>query len=153
MKLFFDTCTIIDYLCNRNNSSTVDKILQFAEERKWQCIMSAGAFYTITYLLELDLKRNGFIDKQARIARLREILNGVLDTFVIPELDWTILYEGVNNIAFTDLEDSYQYEVACRIASNYLITDNLNDYKNSDQTIISILSPVEFLSRVRGMTY
>ena len=112
-----------------------------------------GAFYTITYLLELDLKRNGFIDKQARIARLREILNGVLDTFVIPELDWNILYEGVNNIAFTDLEDSYQYEVACRIASNYLITDNLNDYKNSDQTIISILSPVEFLSRVRGMTY
>ena len=84
---------------------------------------------------------------------LREILNGVLDTFVIPELDWNILYEGVNNIAFTDLEDSYQYEVACRIASNYLITDNLNDYKNSDQTIISILSPVEFLSRVRGMTY
>ena len=115
--------------------------------------MSAGAFYTITYLLELDLKRNGFIDKQARIARLREILNGVLDTFVIPELDWNILYEGVNNIAFTDLEDSYQYEVDCRIASNYLITDNLNDYKNSDQTIISILSPVEFLSRVRGMTY
>ncbi len=32
MKLFFDTCTIIDYLCNRNNSSIFDKILQLAEE-------------------------------------------------------------------------------------------------------------------------
>lgn len=102
--------------------------------------------------MELDLKRNGFIDKQTRIVRLREILNGVLDTFAIPGLDWNILHEGVNNVSFTDLEDSYQYEVACRIACDYLITDNLNDYKNSDQTIITILSPLEFLSRVSGIT-
>lgn len=46
MKIFFDTCTIIDYLCNRSNSSQIDSILQLADEKRWQCIMSAGSFYT-----------------------------------------------------------------------------------------------------------
>lgn len=146
MKLFFDTCTIIDYLCNRSNSAMVDRILQLTDERRWQCVMSAGSFYTITYLIELDLKRNGYVDKSARIVRLREILNGVLDTFYIPDLNWDILYEGVNNAMFNDLEDSYQYEMACKSVCEYLITDNLSDYKDSDQTIIKIVSPQEFLT-------
>lgn len=146
MKLFFDTCTIIDYLCNRSNSAMVDRILQLTDERRWQCVMSAGLFYTITYLIELDLKRNGYVDKSARIVRLREILNGVLDTFYIPDLNWDILYEGVNNAMFNDLEDSYQYEMACKSVCEYMITDNLSDYKDSDQTIIKIVSPQEFLT-------
>ena len=35
MKIFFDTCTLIDYLCNRSNSSQIDGILQFAEEKQY----------------------------------------------------------------------------------------------------------------------
>ena len=147
MRIFFDTCTIIDYLCDRNNSSLIDSILQLSDENRWQCVMSAGSFYTITYLIELDLKRNGHVDKPSRIAKLREILNGVLNTFYIPELDWEILRTGVNNPSFDDLEDSYQYEVALKCACDYIITDNLSDYKNSDQTFISIVSPREFLAR------
>lgn len=147
MRIFLDTCTIIDYLCNRNNSSLIDSILQLSDENRWQCVMSAGSFYTITYLIELDLKRNGHVDKPSRIAKLREILNGVLNTFYIPELDWEILRTGVNNPSFDDLEDSYQYEVALKCACDYIITDNLSDYKNSDQTFISIVSPKEFLAK------
>lgn len=145
MKIFFDTCTIIDYLCNRSNSSQIDSILQLADEKRWQCVMSAGSFYTITYLIELDLKHNGYANKPVRIARLREILNGVLNTFYIPELNWNILFEGVNNLSFNDLEDSYQYEAACNSFCDYILTDNLSDYKKSDQTAISILSPKDFL--------
>lgn len=147
MRIFLDTCTIIDYLCNRNNSSLIDSILQLSDENRWQCVMSAGSFYTITYLIELDLKRNGHVDKPSRIVKLREILNGVLNTFYIPELDWEILRTGVNNPSFDDLEDSYQYEVALKCACDYIITDNLLDYKNSDQTFISIVSPKEFLAK------
>lgn len=147
MKLFFDTCVIIDYLCNRNNSTIVDKIFQLANKQQWQCIMSAGSFYTLTYLIELDLKRKGYEEKSERIAQLRNILNGVLGTFFIPEMDWNILYAGVHNEAFHDLEDSYQYEVACQSACQYLITDNLSDYKNANQDTISIVSPQDFLTR------
>lgn len=147
MKLFFDTCVIVDYLCNRNNSTIVDKIFQLANKQQWQCIMSAGSFYTLTYLIELDLKRKGYEEKSERIAQLRNILNGVLGTFFIPEMDWNILYAGVHNEAFHDLEDSYQYEVACQSACQYLITDNLSDYKNANQDTISIVSPQDFLTR------
>lgn len=147
MKLFFDTCVIVDYLCNRNNSTIVDKIFQLANKQQWQCIMSAGSFYTLTYLIELDLKRKGYEEKSERIAQLRNILNGVLGTFFIPEMDWDILYAGVHNEAFHDLEDSYQYEVACQSACQYLITDNLSDYKNANQDTISIVSPQDFLTR------
>ena len=147
MKLFFDTCTIIDYLCNRANAAFIDRILHLSDEKRWQCTMSAGSFYTITYLIELDLKRKGLVDKSVRIVRLREILNGVLETFHIPELDWVILYAGVNNEQFYDLEDSYQYEVACKNACDYIITDNLSDYKNLDQAFPLIVSPQDFLTK------
>ena len=93
------------------------------------------------------LKRKGYEEKSERIAQLRNILNGVLGTFFIPEMDWNILYAGVHNEAFHDLEDSYQYEVACQSACQYLITDNLSDYKNANQDTISIVSPQDFLTR------
>lgn len=95
---------------------------------------------------KLDLKRNGYTEKSARILRLREILNGVLDTFYIPDLDWTILHDGVNNTMFNDLEDSYQYEAACKSACDYMITDNLKDFKKSGKAFLSVEFPREFLA-------
>ena len=147
MRILFDTCTIMDYLCNRSNAAIVDNVLQLIDNNRWRCIMSAGSIYTLTYLIELDLKRNGFLDKSSRISRLREILNGLLKTFYIPELDWNVLYEGVNNMQFSDLEDSYQYAVARKCYCDYIITDNLSDYKNSDQSSIFIVSPQDFLNK------
>ena len=32
MKLFFDTCAVIDYLCNRQNADSIEKILIKAEK-------------------------------------------------------------------------------------------------------------------------
>lgn len=150
MRLFFDTCTIVDYLCNRSNSDNVDKILQIADSNHYQCLMSAGSFYTLTYLLELDLKHKGYTEKEKRVERLREILNGVLSTFIIPELDGMILKKGVNNIFFSDLEDSYQYEAAVKSSCDVFLTDNISDFKYADQRVLKILPPtmetVKYLS-------
>ena len=86
MKIFFDTCAIVDYLCNRKEAQLVDEILSNAEAKEWECFISVGSFYTLTYLLELHLKRNGFSDKEQRIGKLREILEGILDTFAIADI-------------------------------------------------------------------
>lgn len=48
---------------------------------------------------------------------------------------------------FSDLEDSYQYAVARKCYCDYIITDNLSDYKNSDQSSIFIVSPQDFLNK------
>ncbi len=89
--------------------------------------------FILYHLIELDLKHNGYTDKPVRIARLREILNEVLDTFYIPELNWNVLFEGVNNLSFNDLEDSYQYEAACNSFCDLplLSFNNCHDHSRS----------------------
>ncbi len=145
MKLFFDTCTIIDFLCGRQNANLVDEILMAAEEKEWECYISVGSFYTLTYLIELHLKRNGYIDKDQRIEKLRDILTNVLSTFSIADIFSDDLMESVNNNYFSDLEDSYQYKAAVKAGCNYLITININDFKGADTTSMKIVTPADFL--------
>lgn len=40
MKIFFDTCAIVDYLCNRKEAQLVDEILSNAEAKEWECFIS-----------------------------------------------------------------------------------------------------------------
>lgn len=47
---------------------------------------------------------------------------------------------------FNDLEDSYQYEAAYKSACDYMITDNLKDFKKSDKAFLTVVSPREFLA-------
>ncbi len=145
MRLFFDTCTIIDFLCGRQNANLVDKILKAAEENGWECYISVGSFYTLTYLIELHLKRNGYSDKEQRIERLREMLINILSTFSIADIFSDDLIDSVNNYDFTDLEDSYQYKAAMKAECNYLITINISDFKGTDTTSMKIVTPADFL--------
>lgn len=150
MRIFFDTCTIIDYLCNRKNAQLVDEILSYAEEREWECFISVGSFYTMTYLLELYLKHNGFSDKEQRIDRLREILEDVLDTFTIADIFTEDLLMSVKNTAFTDLEDSYQYHAAIAASCKWLVTINISDFKNANLDKVKIVTPSDFIELMRG---
>ena len=115
MKIFFDTCAIVDYLCNRKEAQLVDEILSNAEAKEWECFISVGSFYTLTYLLELHLKRNGFSDKEQRIGKLREILEGILDTFAIADIYGEDLMLSIKDSSFMDLEDCYQYHDAIAV--------------------------------------
>ncbi len=110
-----------------------------AEENGWECYISVGSFYTLTYLIELHLKRNGYNDKDQRIEKLREMLANVLSAFSIADIFSEDLIESVNNHGFTDLEDSYQ------LGCNYLITININDFKGADTTSVKIVTPADFL--------
>lgn len=145
MRLFFDTCTIIDFLCGRQNANLVDEILIAAEKNGWECYISVGSFYTLTYLIELHLKRNGYSDKSLRIEKLREMLINILSTFSIADIFSDDLIDSVNNFDFTDLEDSYQYKAAMKAECNYLITININDFKCADTTNMKIMTPADFL--------
>ncbi len=146
MRLFFDTCTIIDFLCGRQHANLVDEILMAAEENGWECYISVGSFYTLTYLIELHLKRNGYSDKDQRIEKLREMLANVLSAFSIADIFSEDLIESVNNHGFTDLEDSYQFKAAVKAGCNYLITININDFKGADTTSVKIVTPADFLT-------
>lgn len=150
MKIFFDTCAIVDYLCNRKEAQLVDEILSNAEAKEWECFISVGSFYTLTYLLELHLKRNGFSDKEQRIGKLREILEGILDTFAIADIYDEDLMLSIKDSSFMDLEDCYQYHAAIAVSCDWLVTININDFKNANMDNIKIGSPSDFLKSVKG---
>ena len=144
MKLFFDTCTVIDYLCNRQNGDRIEQILIKAEKEKGEGFISVGSFYTLTYLIELNLKRQGYPDKQERIEELRNILDKILSIFSIAEINSIDLHACIKNYSFTDLEDCYQYRAALNAKCDYLITANIRDFKDADNTHIKIIEPSEF---------
>ena len=98
-------------------------------------------------LNKLEIAANEFIQKYIGQMVLYDAENNVKTkrTHSFRKLRGVILYKGVNSTLFNDLEDSYQYEVAIKSGCNYLITGNLSDYKNSDQTLIKVLSPQVFL--------
>lgn len=145
MRIFFDTCILVDFLCNRNNAKQIEHILNLTEENLWEGFISVGSFYTLTYLLELYLKREGCMDREERVSQLRHILTGILDSFHISDLDNVGLRTGVNNLSFLDLEDSYQFQSAVNASCEVLLTDNLSDYKQVDHSVMRILSPDRFI--------
>lgn len=147
MKLFFDTCTIIDYLCNRQNANFVEDILNRVEAKEWECYISVGSFYTLTYLIELHLKRNGYSEKEQRINKLRDMLTNVLETFSVADIFADDLLASINNYYFSDLEDSYQYQAALNAKCDYLITINIRDFKEARALGLEVVTPIEFLSK------
>jgi hypothetical protein len=57
------------------------------------------------------------------------------------------MINAVMNADFTDIEDSFQYEYARRNRCGILITINVDDYKNADQSSIEILTPTAFVGK------
>lgn len=147
MKLFLDTCTIVDYLCDRKNSSVVESILDLVDDRQLECCISVGSFYTLAYLIEHHLKQTGFVDKEQRIEKLREMLTNVLHSFSIADIFSEDLLDAVEDKNFTDLEDSCQFQAALKAKCDYLITINVSDFKDADMSVVKVLTPQDFIAQ------
>ena len=57
------------------------------------------------------------------------------------------IVSGINDLAFNDVEDSFQYQCALQNKCDALVTINLKDYRNADTSMIEILSPDTFASK------
>ena len=57
------------------------------------------------------------------------------------------MVSGNSDPAFDDIEDSFQYQCAVQNKCAALVTINLKDYRNTDTSVMEILSPEAFVSR------
>ena len=149
MRIFFDTNVVLEYLLDRRNANDVEEVLSHIKQEKSLKFISSGSFYTLAYLLEVAYKRQGE-ESNARMERLRGILNVLLSEYsVVGNLDWK---KGVNDIFFSDIEDSFQFQAALSSQCDVLLTLNVHDFKNVLKTnnSISILTPAEYLARYCG---
>ena len=144
MKLFLDTNILSEYLCNRKHAATVEKILLCVEKGEIEGCVSVGSFYTLTYLIDVELKRGKQLYNPERLILLRNILKRILLQYQL--VATTDLLLAVSDEQFTDLEDSYQYHTALFAQCDFFITLNEKDFRSANQANIRIMTPEQFAS-------
>jgi hypothetical protein len=136
----------MEILQQRQYAAQVYRIIDNAKTEDYELFISLGAFYTITYLTERYLKADQSLSKDERLSRLRYILNGVLGTFKLAPQLLTSVHDGVNDLLFEDLEDSYQAHVAEDMGCDVLLTINEKHFARFNQhSSMIVLTPQAFI--------
>lgn len=146
MKVFLDTNIFLEYFEQRRECQAVSELLSAVEDGKLKAVVSVGCVYTLTYLIRMELKRKG-IHRPEQTLRLRTTLNTVMSMVTATGLNHKRIIQGINNTAFEDVEDSFQYQCALQAKCDALITINLRDYGNADTSKMEIISPTEFVEK------
>lgn len=146
MKVFLDTNIFLEYFEQRREFQAVDRLLSAVEDGKLKAVVSAGCVYTLAYLIRMELKRQG-IHRPEQTVRLRDLLNIVLSMVTVAGVSHKNIVSGTNDLAFDDVEDSFQYQCALQNKCDALVTINLKDYRNADTAKMEILSPTEFVEK------
>lgn len=144
MRVFLDTNILLEYLCERPKASVVNDLLDLLEEKNSSLFISSSSFCTIAYYVELMLKGMEF-HKPEKTLKTRQILNVVLEIVKVVETNHVRTILATNDLAFSDFEDSMQYQCALNNNCDAIVTFNQSDYKYADQTLIKVFSPDEFL--------
>ena len=140
MKVFVDTNVVMEMLDSRNEADLIGSIFDWLDNHDIKPYLSVGSFYTITYLSERLLHKQGLTRPQLT-GKLRELLIGIIDEFQISSIGSKELLKGVSDEQFTDLEDSYQLQSASYADCDILITINTKHFKDCTDSQIKIYSP------------
>lgn len=144
MKLFIDTNIFIEYFEKRLHFDSVRLLFNALEDGIHIGYISVGSFYTIAYVVDQGFKRKGFT-KQERVELVRSVLLQILDFTTVVEIDNETLRNGINDLSFIDLEDSFQHQVAVAGGCDMLVTLNIKDFKGVDVSAIKVVTPKQFV--------
>ena len=142
MRLFLDTNVFIEYLCGRSKATIVRDLLDVIEDKEHQAFFSTSSLCTIAYYVDITLSHRG-IHKPEKTDKIREILNLILGIATIADINHSHSISATNDQAFSDIEDSVQYQCALSSQCEVLITFNVRDFKNV--TDMKVMTPEEFL--------
>jgi len=146
MKVFLDTNIFMEFFEQRNKCETVRSILHAVEDKAITGVISSGSLYTLTYLLTLGLKRNN-VHRPEQTELLRDLLRRIVSLCTVVDTSHARLVTAINDESFTDIEDSYQYQCALQNGCTHLLTINIKDYREADQTSMEILTPDYFVEK------
>lgn len=145
-KVFLDTNIFLEYFEQRREYRAVSQLLNAVEDGKLKAIISVGCVYTLTYLIQMGLKRKN-IHRPEQILQLRATLGTVMSMVEVGGLSQNHVIRGINDTSFDDVEDSLQYQCALQAKCDAFITINLRDYRNPDTSKMEIMSPTEFVEK------
>ena len=146
MRLFLDTNIFPEFIDRRAQYNEVCLLIDAIHDGHFDACISTGCMYTLAFLFERSLKRLD-VHRPELTKRLRGYLAEVLDMATVVDLPHAGVEQAVYNEAFSDIEDSFQYQCALENDCDVLITINIDDYKNADQSRMKILTPSAFVEK------
>ena len=146
MRLFLDTNIFPEFIDRRAQYEEVCVLIDAIHNGRFEACVSTGCMYTLAFLFERSLKRLD-VHRPELTKRLRGYLAEVLDMSIVVDLPHAGVEQAVYNEAFSDIEDSFQYQCALENDCDVLITINIDDYKDADQSQMEILTPSAFVDK------
>ena len=134
IRVLVDTNVLLDYLTTRipyfDDAYTI--LLMCAEEK----ISGYVAFHSIPDIYYILRKTYDTVTR-------RELLLEVCNILSVTSASHESVINAIKNDTFKDLEDCLQDKCATEINADYIITRNINDFKNSR---IKAVTPKQFLN-------
>lgn len=132
-RILIDTNVLLDYLLIREPfyKDAKEVILACADGKTRGCI-AAHSICNIFFILRKDFSAE---DR-------REILINLCTIFDVEGIDKTKLLSGLHNAYFSDFEDCLQMECARAYNAEYIVTRNIDDYRQSE---IRAILPEDYL--------
>lgn len=139
MKVLIDTNVVLDFLCKRKDFFENAKIVF---QHCFTDVDGIIAAHTVSNLFYILQNAYGFSVEQCR-TKIRNLCT----LFDVAEISKTVILKALDDESFSDLEDSLQNQCAAFSNVDFIVTRNIDDFKNS---IIPIFSPKEFIDFVRA---
>lgn len=137
-KVFLDSNVILDHALNRAFADEAEKIFSMSEQGKIVCYVSTGSLYTLAYILEKALKNINLVRE-----KLLLYLTLITPVSCLPHY----FEQAINDKAFDDIEDAFQYYTALRSDCDFFITANVKDFKKGEMNNLPVLKPDNYLLR------
>ena len=148
MKVFVDTNVVIDYMLQREHSDMAKKVIDRLLDSCEELFISSGSFYTLLYVIDKHLRKEFRMEKTVRLAFVRSVAHGILKDYRVAAHDNETLLRSVDDLRFSDLEDSCQLQAAIVAGCDYLLTFNTGDYPAKAEQKPVVLTPEEFYDDV-----
>ena len=136
----------MEYLAHRKEYDTVQLIMSDLRDGRHKGVISQGSIYTLAFLIEKALKENG-IHEPAKTEQLRQILKYVLQIVKPSNVSLDGLEQAIDDNAFSDIEDSFQYRCAIENKCKVIVTINIGDFSQAEQDNIKVLTPKQFVEK------
>lgn len=139
MRVYLDTCIIIDYLSKREPFfSDAENIFKLIANNKIYAYVSASSITDIHYILK------HFFNNE-KITR-KHLINLTSLVEIIDILAYNI--KTIFDSPINDFEDALIEELSYQFKLDYIVTRNTKDYKNSR---IKVITPKQILKQFQNI--
>ena len=138
MVLLIDANVILDYLLVRQPQyNDVVRLIYYCEKYD---IKEYAAFHTISIIW--------YHLRKIPIANRRNLLLNVTNLFIVTGASHESVVNAIKNENFPDFEDCLQEKCALAVNADYIVTNNVKDFKSSEVPAVTPEKMLEIILKI-----